>query len=89
MGRSLAYRFVGCLRVPLQELLEFSLAHQSQLAGDGELFGYDDEEGEGYAEEEEEEEGVAGGLAPPPSHWEAAAAAGEGSGVAAAVGTSG
>ena len=71
----------------LQELLEFSLAHQSQLAGDGELFGYDDD-GEGYAEEVGG--GVEGGLALPPSHWEAAAAtaAGDGSG-AAAVGTSG
>jgi len=25
----------------MQELLEFSLAHQSQLAADGDLFGYD------------------------------------------------
>ena len=69
----------------LQELLEFSLAHQSQLAGDGELFGYDDD-GEGYAEEVGG--GVEGGLALPPSHWEAAAAAatatGDGSGAAAA-----
>lgn len=26
----------------MQELLEFTLAHQSQLAADGDLFGYDD-----------------------------------------------
>ena len=27
---------------PLQELLEFTLVHQAQLAGDGELFGDED-----------------------------------------------
>lgn len=29
---------------PPQELLEFTLAHQSQLTADGDLFGYDEED---------------------------------------------
>ena len=36
------------LAVLLQELLEFTLIHHAQLAGDDELFGCDDEEGAGH-----------------------------------------
>ena len=74
--------------VAMQELLEFSLAHQSQLAGDGELFGYDDDGncGEGYGDEEGED--CEGGLAPPQGHF-AAAAADEGSDDMAAAVTTG
>ena len=68
----------------MQELLEFTLVHQAQLAGDGELFGYDDDEcgggGGGLlmspAEEEEEDAAVPSSGMPPGVPQEGMSAAG-------------